>query len=178
MENYEKLSKRIEDTFTKLEETISNINILTNHINDINTSTEKLVQAIKELSENENTKKLIQDHRNISKAIRRDISTIQSNLVETEGYRTFFQDEISKYNVRTERFSETFDKKAEIANSANKDLAKMIANLIKQQNDINSSRNRINKIAEEIDLFNHYEEVKKEQKEQRELLEKIFNSIK
>ena len=178
MDNYEKLSSRIEDTFNKLEETINNVTLLRQTINNISTINSQLIEEIRLLKEDEKTKSLVKEQNKLTTTIRNDIAKITSNIVEVEAYRSYFQSEIAAFNQRLNGFSKNFEDKAKIANNTKEVLEKMVANINTQHNNLNSSRNRVLKVADEINLFNHYEEVKKEQAEQRKLLEQILSKLK
>lgn len=177
MNGLEKISKQLEKTYEELENTIKQVNSLKDNINEISNATTKLSDIVKKLSENEDIKKLNKGRNEFAKSIREDIGLIKEHIEEIEIYRTYFEDTIKSYNQKlfqsNKEFTDNFDK----TTSLSKELSLLTGKLTREIQENNKSRKRITEIAHEIELYNHYEEVKKEQAIQRLLLEKILKKI-
>jgi|SRR5690554_961568 len=177
MEKLELISNQLEDTFNQLKDTIEKLNDVKLFVNQLTNSSNEFIHELKNITENENFKKLTNNNNKLAVDIRNKITIINSHLQEIEVYRTLFQDNIVEYNTKIEKFNRSFEEKAKIASNAEQNLNRMINRLKEWDRKNNKSRSDLIKLAEEIHLTQRYEEVKKEQNIMNRKLDKIIGLL-
>lgn len=177
MEKLNKISKQLEDSFSKLEEAIKSIDSTKEFIDSLTSSSDNFVNSLKDLKENDKLISLSRSNNDLGKNIRKNISQIQNNLGEIEVYRKVFEDNIVSYNTKIENFNKSFDEKAKIASNTNQTLSRVIKHLNESERKHVNNRKQLTEIAVGIDFLNKFDEVKKEQVNINKKLDIIYNAI-
>ena len=177
MKEYNELSLKLEETYSMLEKSVENVNSLKGVINELTLLGESLNKITEDLYNSEKLKKLKNFNDKMLEKISNDIKNIENNFIELESYGTYFEESVKSINERITDFSKDMNEKNKDVNKIGKELAQFLKTMQNYESSNSKSRKRMLQIADEISIFKKYEEVQKEQQEQRAMLEKILNIL-
>lgn len=177
MDKLNKISKQLEETFNKIQETIDNIVNAEKLINELTKTSEKYNDTLNDLKNDDRLIKISKQNNETANNIRKNITNISTNLEEIEIYRTVFEDNVISYNTKIENFAKSFDEKAKMSSQTEQTLLRIIKILAETEKKQASNRKQLTEIATGIDFIKRFKEVEIEQKNINNKLDLIYNAL-